>query len=177
MENNTQQGSQGWQQNADMQKTAQQPQQEGVEVQAPGRRRWWQWLLIYLIIGGVVYGLGYYVVNFNGDNQQNQQNQNTNTGANNQNSYVPNQNDLNAAVVTIQNSGFSPVSLTVKKGTTVKWVNGDSANHAVVADKEGFKGPELKKGDSYSVPFPIAGTFSYHCSLHPSMKGTITVTE
>jgi plastocyanin len=79
--------------------------------------------------------------------------------------------------INIQNFAFSPASLTVPKGTTVTWVNEDSANHQVVSDSQGlFTSNSLPKGASYSFKFDTPGTYPYHCSIHPSMKGTIIVT-
>ncbi|MEO5498990.1 MAG: plastocyanin/azurin family copper-binding protein [Candidatus Saccharimonadales bacterium] len=78
--------------------------------------------------------------------------------------------------------GFDVVqkNITVKKGTTVTWTNDDSAKHDVTPDEETeeFKTSELfGKGETYSVTFNTVGKFSYYCSPHPYMKGTVTVTE
>jgi len=81
--------------------------------------------------------------------------------------------------VTIQNYAFGPANITVKKGTTVTWTNQDSVEHDVVTDN-GAAGPKselLAKGKSYSYTFDTVGTFSYHCTPHPYMKATVTVTE
>lgn len=81
--------------------------------------------------------------------------------------------------VTIQNFAFSPASLTVKKGTTVTWTNKDSAGHTV-QETDGQSGPmsgTLSNGQSYNFTFNTAGTFHYHCTIHPSMTGTVTVTD
>lgn len=71
-------------------------------------------------------------------------------------------------------------TLTVKKGTTVTWKNQDQAKHDVTPTTETaeFKASELfGEGESYSHTFNTVGTFSYICSPHPYMKGTIEVTE
>lgn len=80
--------------------------------------------------------------------------------------------------VTINNFSFSPAAITVKAGTTVTWTNQDTAGHTVVGDSQG--GPSsslLNQGQSYSFTFTAAGTFAYHCGVHPSMVGSVTVTE
>ena len=84
--------------------------------------------------------------------------------------------------VTIQNFAFSPPTMTVSQGTTVTWVNQDSAAHQIINDASGsnaegaiFKSPIIPQGASYSFMFTIPGTYPYHCTIHPSMKGTITV--
>ena len=82
--------------------------------------------------------------------------------------------------VTINNFSFSPNNITVKVGTTVTWTNQDSVEHDIVADdgiSDGPKSELLAKGKSYSFTFSKAGTYTYHCSVHPDMTGTVTVTE
>jgi plastocyanin len=87
------------------------------------------------------------------------------------------------STVSIQNFAFNPTSITVPKGTTVTWVNQDSTNHEIVNDAQGttaqgalFTSNSLSKGASYSFKFDNAGTYPYHCSIHPSMKATVIVT-
>ena len=78
--------------------------------------------------------------------------------------------------VTIQNFTFSPASVTVPLGSTVKWTNLDAAAHQISSDTQEFLGNPLSQGSSYSWTFIHRGTFPYHCAIHPSMKGTVTVT-
>jgi plastocyanin len=78
--------------------------------------------------------------------------------------------------------GFDVVqkNIKIKKGTTVTWTNQDSAQHDVTPDTEtaDFKATELfGKGETVSITFNTVGKFSYHCSPHPYMKGTIEVVE
>jgi plastocyanin len=77
--------------------------------------------------------------------------------------------------VLIASFAFSPSSLTVKVGDTVTWTNNDSASHTVVADDGSFKSADLGQGASYQFTFKTAGTYTYKCSIHPSMTGTIVV--
>ena len=78
--------------------------------------------------------------------------------------------------VTIQNYAFNPVSLTISKGTTVSRINEDTAPHSVVSDDGTFSSPAtLSLGQTFSYTFNDPGTFNYHCGVHPTMKGTITV--
>lgn len=78
--------------------------------------------------------------------------------------------------VSIANFAFSPDTLTVKVGTTVKWTNNDSTAHTVTADDKSFDSGNLDPGKSFSFTFKQAGTFSYHCAIHPNMKAKIVVT-
>jgi LPXTG-motif cell wall-anchored protein len=75
--------------------------------------------------------------------------------------------------VTIQNFAFSPASISVSVGDTVTWTNRDDAPHNAVGT--GVKTPTLDKGQSGSATFSKAGSFSYICTIHPSMKGTVEV--
>lgn len=80
--------------------------------------------------------------------------------------------------ITIKDFAFSPAALTIKTGTTVTWVNDDSAPHTVVSDDGApapFTSPQLATGASFPQRFAQAGTYAYHCSIHPSMKGTVVV--
>ena len=77
--------------------------------------------------------------------------------------------------VTIQNFAFSPTALTVKVGDKVTWTNQDSAGHSATADDGSFDTGVLAQGRSGSVTFSKPGTYTYHCSVHPTMKGTIIV--
>jgi len=81
--------------------------------------------------------------------------------------------------VTIDNFAFSPANITVKKGTTVTWTNKDSATHTVT-ETDSLNGPksgDLETGKSFVFTFDTVGTYHYHCSIHTSMTGTVTVTE
>jgi plastocyanin len=77
--------------------------------------------------------------------------------------------------VTIQGFAFHPGGITVHTGDTVTWTNADSTQHTATANDGSFDTGTLSKGASGSHTFNTAGTFSYHCSIHPFMHGTITV--
>jgi plastocyanin len=80
-----------------------------------------------------------------------------------------------AAVTMTQGAdfAFSPATLTVPLGTTVRWTNATSAPHTVTA--AGFDSGTIPSGGTYSHTFTQAGAFSYHCAFHPNMTGTIIV--
>jgi plastocyanin len=80
--------------------------------------------------------------------------------------------------ITIKNFAFDPSTLTVKTGTVVTWMNQDGATHALASDAgspAAFSSDPLSPGTSYTFTFTQPGTYPYHCSIHPSMKGTIIV--
>src|SRR5260221_297906 len=76
--------------------------------------------------------------------------------------------------VSIMNFSFTPNSLTVKVGTKVTWTNHDSVTHTVSANQGAFNSPVLP-GSSFSFTFTKAGTYAYHCMIHPYMMATIVV--
>ena len=77
--------------------------------------------------------------------------------------------------VTIQNFAFGPNSLSVAVGSTVTWTNADSAAHTATADDGSFDSKSIAAGGTFSQTFDTAGTFAYHCSIHPNMQATIEV--
>ncbi len=81
-----------------------------------------------------------------------------------------------AVQVTIQNFAFSPAHLSVAPGTTVTWTNKDSVAHTVTSDTSAWPDSgSVNTGQTFSFTFKKAGTYTYHCSIHPSMVGTVTV--
>ena len=82
---------------------------------------------------------------------------------------------MEGASVEIKNFAFGPKTLTVKKGTKVTFTNQDSVGHTATADDGDFGTEILAKGESESITFDKAGTFTYHCTPHPNMKGQIVV--
>lgn len=79
-----------------------------------------------------------------------------------------------AKSVNIANFAFKPGKLTVAKGTKVTFANSDGVPHT--ATRAGsFDTGRISSGGSKSVKLSRAGTFAYHCSIHPSMHGKIVV--
>jgi plastocyanin len=77
--------------------------------------------------------------------------------------------------VSIKNFAFNPPNATVAPGTTVTWVNNDQTAHTVTANNGAFDSGTLQPGQSYSFKFDKAGTYAYHCNIHPTMTATVTV--
>jgi plastocyanin len=77
--------------------------------------------------------------------------------------------------VTVKNFKFSPATVSVKKGDTVKWsFKKDPAPHNVKG-KGGIKSKSRITTGTYSKRFTKKGTFSYICTIHPNMKGKVRV--
>ena len=83
--------------------------------------------------------------------------------------------------VSIEGFAYTPANITVKKGTTVTWTNNDTAAHTVTSNDDstagGLDSKGLEKGETYSATFNTVGTFTYHCTFHSNMTGSVTVTE
>jgi plastocyanin len=79
------------------------------------------------------------------------------------------------AAVAIKDFSFQPASISVVVGSTVTWTNNDTTGHTVSADDGSFDSGTVAPGATFSHTFDTAGTFTYHCNIHPSMTATITV--
>src|SRR5690349_14125559 len=64
---------------------------------------------------------------------------------------------------------YSPNPITVAVGTSVTWTNNDAIAHTVTSDSRTFDSGVVGPGASFSMMFQTAGTFPYHCSIHPGM--------
>jgi plastocyanin len=81
--------------------------------------------------------------------------------------------------VTIQDFSFSPATITVKAGTTVRWVNRGPSAHTATSDADAWDSGTLNApsggdgygggsaGGSFQFTFNQPGTYAYHCALHP----------
>jgi amicyanin len=77
--------------------------------------------------------------------------------------------------VNIKDFKFQPAILRVKAGVAVTWTNLDEEPHTVVGGP--LRSAVLAGGQaSYSFTFSKPGTYSYQCSIHPFMHGTVVVT-
>ncbi len=72
-------------------------------------------------------------------------------------------------------AAFAPDDLTVDAGTTVTWTNTDGVAHTSTSDVSGWDSGVVAPGGQFSRTFQTAGTFRYHCAIHPGMVGTVVV--
>jgi plastocyanin len=82
----------------------------------------------------------------------------------------------NKGEVYIENMDFSPSTITVEQNSTVTWINKDGMDHTVTSTTGLFDSGTLSDNDTFSYTFANAGTFTYECSIHTSMVGTVIVT-
>jgi len=78
--------------------------------------------------------------------------------------------------ISVVDYSFSPTSTTVAVGTTVTWNVSGYGPHNVTFDNAGVSGSgDMTSGASFSKQFGTAGTYTYHCTNHYGMTGTVTV--
>jgi plastocyanin len=73
------------------------------------------------------------------------------------------------------NRAFNPGEITVAIGDTVTWVNTDTVSHTSTSNAAGWESGTIAPGRQFSFTFGTAGTFPYHCRIHPGMVGTVVV--
>ena len=127
-------------------------------------------VIVIIVVAGVVFVMHKHQ---NMSMQSNTQMQHMNPTSMNSASNAAKSTSKNA--VTIQNFAFSPATITVKAGDSVTWTNEDSIGHSATADDNSFDTGVLSKGQSKAITFSKAGTFTYHCSVHPDMKAKVIV--
>jgi len=133
------------------------------------KRPLWQWIVVYVVIAGVIYGLLYYFV-FAKKSGMHYSMPSTTTQTSPTSAPAAAKN-----TVRIANFSYSPATLKIKAGDSVTWTNQDSIGHSATADDKSFDTGILAQGQSGTITFTKAGEYTYHCSLHPNMQGTIIV--
>jgi plastocyanin len=85
---------------------------------------------------------------------------------------------VSAATITIKNFAFQPATMTAKAGSTITVKNNDTTTHTVTADNSSFNTGNIDSGVTKTFTVPSTpGSVPYHCSIHPFMHGTLTVTS
>jgi plastocyanin len=85
------------------------------------------------------------------------------------------QSNPNVWSVSIEDFYFEPAEAAVQPGDTVTWTNEGARPHTVTADDGSFDSGTLQPGQSFSWTFEAPGTVAYHCEIHPSMMGSVSV--
>ena len=78
--------------------------------------------------------------------------------------------------IEIRDFAFAPNVIIIPVGTTGRWTNDGAVNHTVTSDTAVFDSGVLSPGESFEYRFDVAGTYAYHCELHP-MTGKVIVTN
>lgn len=83
--------------------------------------------------------------------------------------------------VVMQNISFNPTTITIRTGQRVTWRNGEAPAsgipHTSTSDTGVWSSPVLNPGGAFSFTFNSPGTYNYHCTIHPDMRGTVIVTQ
>jgi plastocyanin len=124
-------------------------------------------VVIVLVVGG------FFLLNKNQSAQNSSMNM-TPTQTQNSNQ-TETQSPAGTNEVNIANFVYSPETITVKVGDKVTWTNKDSVGHSATADDNSWDTGVFGQGESKSITFDKAGTYSYHCSVHSNMHGTVIV--
>jgi plastocyanin len=82
---------------------------------------------------------------------------------------------VTTARVKIVDFAFRPGTLTIAKGTRVRWTNKGAVTHTSTSNKGVWDSGSIAPGDTFSRVFKKAGTFKYHCTIHPAMTSKIVV--
>lgn len=150
-----------------------------------GKRPLWQWVLLYLVIGVIVYGLVYYfVLAKKGSSMYGQQGQSqvqVSPAPTSETQASPSAtNEQNA--ITLTQNGFSPATITIKAGTKVTWTNKsgidatvNSDPHPTHTDYPPLNLGKFSDGGTHSLTFDKPGTYGYHNHFNASERGTIIV--
>ena len=75
--------------------------------------------------------------------------------------------------VVIDDNAFSPRRIAISRGDVVKWVNRDNLPHTSTSSS--WNSGRLDPGETFRRRFRRAGSFSYRCTIHPGMSGTVVV--
>jgi plastocyanin len=78
--------------------------------------------------------------------------------------------------IEIKDFAFNPPTITVKSGEQITWINRDEEPHTVVSVEKQFKkSTALDTDQEFTITAGAPGTYTYFCSVHPKMTGTIVV--
>lgn len=134
--------------------------------------------VIGIIVAVIVIAAGAWLIYGRNNNSYNNSSSNSSSNNSSSNNSGSTPSSLSYQV-SIANFAFSPSAISVKKGTKVTWTNNDSTAHTVT-ESDGKTGPDsqlINPGSSYSFTYSSTGTFNYHCTIHSTMTGTVTVTD
>lgn len=80
-----------------------------------------------------------------------------------------------AVTVSIKNFAYTPQPVQAKVGDVVAWKNDDSAPHSATMDTAGCDTDTIATGSTAMLVFTAAGTYTYHCKIHPGQMKDVTV--
>jgi plastocyanin len=75
----------------------------------------------------------------------------------------------------LSTTAYAPNPITVPVGSTVTWTNNDAITHTSTSNTNAWSSGNIGPGGTFSTTLATAGSYQYHCAIHPGMVGTITV--
>src|SRR5262249_22305939 len=81
----------------------------------------------------------------------------------------------NQAGVNIAGFAFVPATITISAGQSVTWTNSDPVVHTATSDDKVWDSGNLSPHATFTTTFSQPGTYAYHCTIHPFIRGTIVV--
>ena len=82
---------------------------------------------------------------------------------------------VKVSIISNGSFAFSPQTVNISIGTIVIWKNNTTVPHTVSSDNGTFDSATISPGGTFSFKFTQAGTFAYHCNIHPFMTATVIV--
>jgi plastocyanin len=110
-----------------------------------------------------------------GDDSASEDSESGEDSASGGNAPAPSGDAVRSVKVEIEDFAYYPDPVKIEEGGKVIWQNEDSAPHTATADDGSFDTGTLEEGKLKSETFKEAGTYSYICSIHPDMHGTVEV--
>src|SRR3989442_13107633 len=84
----------------------------------------------------------------------------------------------NEIKIEIKDFAFNPQIITVRSGEKITWINRDEEPHTIVSVEKQFKtSTALDTDQEFTITAGAPGTYTYFCSVHPKMTGTIVVVK
>ena len=77
--------------------------------------------------------------------------------------------------VSISKFTFVPATITIAAGQSVTWTNADPVAHTTTSDDKVWDSGSLLPNATFSTTFSQPGTYAYHCTIHPFIRGTVVV--
>jgi plastocyanin len=87
----------------------------------------------------------------------------------------PDAGSKDSITAVVQDFMFRPARLEIAAGTTVVWTNGGQVPHTVTAEDGSFDTGPIEVGERRAITFSRPGTFRFHCTPHPFMRGEVVV--
>ena len=80
-----------------------------------------------------------------------------------------------SGATTMTTTAYAPNPISVGVGGSVTWTNNDTITHTATGNDGSWNSGNIAPGATFTKSFPTAGSYAYHCTLHPGMVGTVVV--